>query len=272
MSYLTRPSNVRVYQFRQPPGCAGEFYPRRPLTGSRQRYAVAAVLGILGLLRFKWTYLFAGIVLIGVGAIAYASAHPSQPVEIDGTVSDYVEHTTNGSYANNTLQLTGDSNTYQLDKTTFHPTLPDSLYKDGKTSIWIDQGSTQIIAITLYDENNASPTKYTTTHYDNPQSELSDSQGAGITSAVIGVVLIAIFGAWFVLGRSRPILSPAAGPIVGAHAPVGSTVGVSPDGKWYWDLAEWRPVSEDGHYRWDGTLWQEMGTVYSAKGAPPPPA
>ena len=22
MSYLTRPSNVRVYQFRQPPGCA----------------------------------------------------------------------------------------------------------------------------------------------------------------------------------------------------------------------------------------------------------
>jgi hypothetical protein len=24
MSYLTRPSNVRVYQFRQPPGCAGD--------------------------------------------------------------------------------------------------------------------------------------------------------------------------------------------------------------------------------------------------------
>jgi hypothetical protein len=25
MSYLTRPSNVRVYQFRQPPGCARDF-------------------------------------------------------------------------------------------------------------------------------------------------------------------------------------------------------------------------------------------------------
>jgi hypothetical protein len=231
------------------------------------------VFGILGLLRFKWTYLFAGIVLLGIGAVAYLSAHPSQPVEVDGTISDYVEHTTNGSYTNNTLQLTGDTTTYDLDKNTFHPTLPDSFYKDGKTSIWVDQGSTQIIAITLYDSNDANPTKYTTTHYDNPQSELSDSQGAGITAGVIGVLLIAIFGAWFVVGRRRKTPLPAGGPMAGVPAPAAtSSVGVSADGKWYWDLTAWRPVSEDGHYRWDGTQWQEMGTVYSAKGAPPPPA
>jgi hypothetical protein len=231
------------------------------------------VLGILGLLRFKWTYLFLGVVALFIGGIAYLGAHPSQPTEIDGTISDYVEHTSNGAYSGNTLQLTGDTTTYDVDKTTFHPTLPDSVFKDGKTSIWIDQGTTTVIAITLYDENDQNPTKYTTTHYDNPQSELSDTQGGAITAAVIGVVLIGIFGVAFVVGRRGKTLAPAAGPIMGVPAAVaGSSVGVSPDGKWYWDLSQWRPVSEDGNYRWDGTEWQEMGTVYSAKGAPPPPA
>ena len=227
------------------------------------------MLGVLGLLRFKWTYLIAGVLLLGLGLIAYATAHPGQPVEIDGTISDYVEHTSNGAYSDNTLQLTADSTTYTLDKNTFHPNLPDQLYKDGMTQIWIDQGTTTIIAITLYDQNDANPIKYTTPHYDNPQSELSDTQGTGIGAAVIGVALIAIFGAWFVMGRRRgTLLATAAVP-----APVtGSSVGVSADGKWYWDLAQWRQVSDDGRYRWDGAQWQEMGTVYSAKGAPPPPA
>jgi len=31
-------------------------------------------------------------------------------------------------------------------------------------------------------------------------------------------------------------------------------------------------VSDDGRWRWDGTRWIELGVVYSAKGAPPPPA
>jgi hypothetical protein len=200
------------------------------------------VLGILGLLRFKWTYLFLGIVALFIGGIAYLGAHPSQPTEIDGTISDYVEQTSNGAYSGNTLQLTGDNTTYDLDKTTFHPTLPDSVFKDGKTSIWIDQGTTTVIAITLYDENDENPTKYTTTHYDNPQSELSDTQGGAITAAVIGVLLIGVFGVALVVGRRRKTMAPAVGPIMGAPTAVaGSSVGVSPDGKWYWDLAG------DGH-------------------------
>ena len=228
---------------------------------------------LLHLLRFKWTYLIAGVLLLGFGLIGYSTAHASNPVEIDGAISDYVEHTRNGAYSYNTLQLAGDDKTYTLDKNTFHPALPDELYNDGKTSIWIDQGSTTIIAITLYDEGDQNPIKYTTTHFDNPQSELSDTQGGGITGAAIGVALIAIFGVWFVAERRRRSLLPAGGPVIGAMAASpGSSVGVSPDGKWYWDLAQWRPVSEDGRYRWDGTQWQEMGNVYSAKGAPPPPA
>ncbi|HEY8816803.1 MAG TPA: hypothetical protein VIP57_17115 [Candidatus Dormibacteraeota bacterium] len=230
------------------------------------------MFGLLGLLRFKWTYLFLGVVVLGIGLIDYLGAHPSQPVEIDGAEAYYVEVTNNNSYTRNELKLANDSNTYELDKNTFHPTLPDSVYKGGKIQIWVDHGSTTIIAITLYDGNDENPTKYTTTHYDNPQSELSDSQGSAIVAAVVGIALIAVFGIWFVVGRRGRTLQPAGAAIGGAAMPfTGGGIGLSPDGKWYWDGSQWRNVSPDGRYRWDGAQWRELGGVGPAVGAPPPP-
>jgi hypothetical protein len=238
------------------------------------------VIGLAGLLRFKWTYLLVGLILAGIGIFVYATAHPSNPVEIDGTEASYVEVTKNGSYDHNELQLQGDSSTYSLDKTTFHPPLPDKVYKGGMMKIWVDSGTTNVIAITLYDANDLNPTKYTTDVYDNPANETSNSQSAGLVMGAIGAILIAIFALWFVLGnrrRSTPLPAAAAGmplPVGVAQSPgvAASSPGVSPDGKWYWDGAHWLQVSDDGNYRWDGTRWVEMGTVYSARGAPPPPA
>jgi hypothetical protein len=231
------------------------------------------MFGLLGvLLRFKWTYLIAGLILLGSGLVLYFGAHPSQPVEIDGTESSYVEVTTNNNYDRNELKLAGDSNTYTLDKTSFHPTLPDSVYKAGKMQIWIDQGTTTIIAITLYDANDENPTKYTTTRYDNPRSELSDTQGSGIVASVIGIALVAVFGIWFAVGRRRATVRPAVGAIAGVPTFTGGGIGLSADGKWYWDGAQWRNVSPDGRYRWDGAQWRELGGVGPAVGAPPPPA
>jgi len=230
------------------------------------------MFGLLGLLRFKWTYLFAGVIVLGSGLLIYLTAHPSQPVEIDGTESSYVEYTKNNSYERNELTLVGDNNTYTLDKNSFHPTLPDAVYKDGKLQIWIDQGSTTIIAIALYDVNDANPTKYTTTHYDNPQSELSDTQGSGIAAAVVGIALIAVFGIWVAAGRRRATVQPAGAAIGGLPTSfTGGGIGLSPDGKWYWDGVQWRNVSPDGRYRWDGAQWRELGGVGPAVGAPPPP-
>ena len=230
------------------------------------------MFGLLGLLRFKWTYLIAGVIVLGSGLIIYLTAHPSQPVEIDGTESSYVEVTTNNSYTRNELVLANDTTTYELDKNTFHPTLPDSVYKDGKVQIWVDEGSTTIIAITLYDGNDENPTKYTTTHYDNPQSELSDTQGSGIFAAVLGIALIAVFGIWFATGRRRTSSQPSGASTGGVTVPfTGGGIGLSPDGKWYWDGGQWRNVSPDGRYRWDGAQWRELGGVGPAVGAPPPP-
>ncbi len=238
------------------------------------------MIGLAGLLRFKWTYLVVGLILAGIGVFSYFSAHPSKPVEVDGTEASYVEYTQNNTYDHNELQLVGDSNTYTLDKTSFHPALPEKVYKGGMIQIWIDQGTTTIIAITLYDANDQNPTKYTTDVYDSPSTEASNTQGGGLVLGGVGAILIAIFALWFVLGGRRPAAQlpaaasgmPMAVAVAQRAAVPGSSPGVSADGKWYWDGAQWRQVSDDGIYRWDGGKWVEMGTVYSAKGAPPPPA
>lgn len=229
-------------------------------------------------LRIKETYLIAGIVLGAIGIYTFASAHPSQAVEIDGVEASYVEFTKNGSYDHNELQLQGDSNTYNLDKNSFHPILPEKVYKDGRMQIWVDQGTTTIIAITLFDANDENPTKYTTDAYDNPTTETSSSQTNGIELGVLGAALIAVYVVWLVVARRRREALLAGAGSVPVSAPghaapqMQSSAGVSPDGKWYWDGSEWRQVSDDGTHRWDGTEWIEMGTVFKAKGAPPPPA
>ncbi len=50
----------------------------------------------------------------------------------------------------------------------------------------------------------------------------------------------------------------------------GSAIGLSPDGKWFWDGAQWRNVSADGRYWWDGTNWQPVDGVAAGAGALPP--
>lgn len=229
------------------------------------------------LLRSRWTWLVLGIVLIAVGAFIYVGAHPAAPVEVDGTISSYKEYTTNGSYDHNELQMAGNSNTYTLDKTSFHPTMPDEVYKDGKVSVWVDSGSTDVLAITLYDENDENPTKYTTNHYDNPASQRSDGQSAGIVVGVLGAISIGIFGLAFVIRRGprRMVMQPAGGgqlpvQVTSTPAAAGTSIGLSPDGKWYWDGAQWRNASADGRYWWDGGNWQPVGGVATTAGAPPP--
>jgi hypothetical protein len=216
-----------------------------------------------GLSRFKWLYLFGGLVLVLIGAGIYAAARPAAPSEIDGTIASYLEYTQGGAYDHNELQLAGDRTSYTVDKTNFHPPLPNEVYKDGAVSIWVDGGSNNVIAITLSDENDQNPVKYTTDQYDNPASERSDGQVAGIVTGIIGALLIGLFALMSALGRDR---RPAAVLLSDS-----TSAGMSPDGKWYWDGWFWNQVSEDGNWRWDGTQWLELGTVYAARGAPPPP-
>jgi hypothetical protein len=241
--------------------------------GARRRICFPSTVGLLvRFLRIKETYLVLGLLLLGVAGVTYFTARPSQPVEIDGTESSYVEVTQSGAYDRNELQLQGDSATYTLDKTKFHPTMPDQVYKHGKIQIWVDQGSTTIIAITLYDQNDENPTKYTTDHYDSPASQLADTQASAFPLGILGLGLIGIFVVWFAVARRQRTPIRTMEPASALPINVGeTTTGLSPDGKWFWDGLQWRNVSADGRNRWDGAQWRQLETTSLAEGAPPPP-
>lgn len=228
---------------------------------------------LIRLFLIKETYLGLGLLFVVVAGFTYLTARPGQPVEIDGTESSYVKVTKSGAYDHNELQLAGDSNTYVLDRTTFHPTMPEQVYKQGKIQIWVDQGSTTIIAITLYDENDQNPIKYTTAHYDNPASELSDTQRNSISLGILGLVGIGIYGMWSFVARRRVLALLTTRPVASMpmQAP-GTSTGLSPDRKWFWDGVQWRNVSSDGRHFWDGAQWQSLTTASLAFGAPPPPS
>jgi hypothetical protein len=195
--------------------------------------------------RYRPPYLIAGFCLLVLGFANYVAARPAQPVEIDGTESTYFEITSNGSYAHNELQLTGDPATYTLSRSDFHPPLPDYVYKNGKIQIWVDEGSTTIIAITLFDENDQNPRKYTTARYDDPSSTLPGEHDAGIVLGGLGVIALIVFAAWPLVARRR------AESALSTFAQAG--------------------LSEDGRYRWDGARWRALGDPDAASGVPPPP-
>ena len=94
----------------------------------------------------------------------------------------------------NELRLAGDAHTYTLDATQFHPALPTQLYENGRTVLWVDQGTAQVVAITLYDQNDANPTKATTPAYDHPTLAMQALQQRAevISGASIALLLGAL--------------------------------------------------------------------------------
>lgn len=162
-----------------------------------------------------------GVCAIGLGGAVVASAHTAHPVELGGTIADYTEISIDGMYSHNELRLAGDMHTYLLDRRQLHPDLPERLLKDGKVTIWVDSGTTTVLAITLYDQLGLNPTMYTSDDYDNPALSSLVQQGKGGATAGIGLAVLAIAFAWL-LGRGR---TPTAR---GKRAPVPAAVSLEP--------------------------------------------
>jgi hypothetical protein len=140
-----------------------------------------------GLVRFlilrRWGWFVLTALLAAVAAPALAGAHPLRAIQVDGTIADYQEITSAGSYDHNELKLTGDERDFRLNKKLFHPALPDEVVREGRVSLWVDEGSEFVVAITLYDEHDANPVQHTTDLYDNPDS---NRQGSYIVTGIIG--------------------------------------------------------------------------------------
>jgi hypothetical protein len=176
------------------------------------------------LLRALWVALCAlalalggGLILLGAGI--YASARAAAPVRVDGYIADYREVLVNGAYGRNELVLANDPHTYALDKNRFHPPLPARFAQDARISIWVDKGTPDIVAVTLYDLSGLNPATYTTPDYDNPRTPQLAGQAEGVATAAAGaallvgvLILLAIAG---VRRRSRAG-APRAAPVIRA--------------------------------------------------------
>jgi hypothetical protein len=139
-----------------------------------------------GLLQRPWTYFILGAALVLVSAFVFFTAHPAQPVKIDSHVADYQVETKNGKYYANHLKLTGDSTDYVFDGTEFSPSLPDSLQADAPIRVWVDRGTTKVLAIELGGQT------YSRQAYRDPSFELEDNQHGAEAIAAAGAVLIGV--------------------------------------------------------------------------------
>jgi hypothetical protein len=164
----------------------------------------------------RWGWM--GLCLLGsiglmLGGWFLLGAHPTVPVRLDGRVADYERITAGPSYVRNDLRLNNDARTFSLDAGQFHPALPDQLYQNGKVTLWYNQGTTTIVAITLFDQNDAKPVTSTTPAYDRPDLTTQTNQQNSLLAS--GVSLLLLLGAlvWALMqwraSRQRALDEPA---------------------------------------------------------------
>jgi len=183
---------------------------------------LTALVRMLITRRLGWIVL--SLPILAISGIVAVGSHRVQAVQIDGTIASYKEFTnSDNSYVRNELKLTGDDRTFTLDKQQFHPKLPEEVFKDGNASVWVDQGNTTVIAMTLYDENDQNPTKYTTDTYDDPDTALRNNYVTGGAIGAIGLLVLAVGLTWplFPWGRKKVAqgVPTSAGP--GGNLPSG---------------------------------------------------
>lgn len=144
----------------------------------RRNVLVLYILGVIGLI---------------VAGYFVATAHPAKPVEVDGTLQHFRVYTTNGSYDHSEIVLNEQPNTsYTFNKNDFTPAVPDSAYKDGKINLWVDQGTTHVLAFKLYDASDENPTLYANGYYTNPQKQATDEYATGGGAAVVSLLLLGL--------------------------------------------------------------------------------
>lgn len=162
---------------------------------------MGARTGFAGLVgRWGWVILcLLGAVGLMAGGWFFIQAHPTVPVQTQGRIADYERITAGTSYVRNDLRLNGDGHTYVVVTTQFHPALPAQLYQNGRAVLWVDQGTVNVVAITLYDQNDANPVTSTTPAYDHPtQAAQANQQTAELISGG-GIALLLGALAWAIL-------------------------------------------------------------------------
>jgi hypothetical protein len=157
---------------------------------------VRALLGALAVLG-----LALGVSLMLLGTRVYTAAQVAHPVEITGAVADFKEVDIEGGYAYNELWLADDSHVYTFDRRQLHPDLPQRFFQDAPIQIWVDRGTTHVLALTLYDLLGLNAQTYTSPTYDDPTLPVTQAQRQGIITGVSGGGVIVVVLLWLLAAR-----------------------------------------------------------------------
>jgi hypothetical protein len=175
-----------------------------------------------------------GVLALFLGGTFVARAHAIHPVEVQGYTVAYTEILVNGAYARNELRLAGDHHTYILDRAQFHPPLPERFLKDGRIRIWVDRGTTHVVAVTLYTEVGLNPASYVTAAYIDPDQPFVQAEIQGGLTLAAGMIVVLAALIWLArpgsgtplrlrrtsgTGQSGPLLAVLRMPATSADNP-----------------------------------------------------
>ncbi len=155
---------------------------------------------ILGLMRpIGW--IIVGLIAVAVGVPLYLSAHVIHPVEVNGTFANIVDHAQFG-YQYSKITLMGSSTVYTFDKNALTPTWPDEYVQDSAVELWVDQGTTHVVALTAISPLTGQGIKYVTDEYLHPESGLG-GRAAGLITGGAGVAVTLAATAWAISAGNR---------------------------------------------------------------------
>jgi hypothetical protein len=172
----------------------------------------------------RWGWIALGAIVIIIGGVVFAGAHVIKPVEVDGQFNSISDYSSNGVYDHSEIKLNGSSTTYTFNKDAMQPAWPGTFVKDGKAVLWVDQGTTDVVAIQAYDQNDQNGVLYATNNFTHPSDALGSGRTGGEITAGIGVVLLLFGLAWplFPWGKKKAPSKQAVA--VGAGARMNSAI------------------------------------------------
>ena len=167
----------------------------------------------------RWGRLLIALLLLGAAVATAITAFAVTNIHMTSgtaaTLADVVDEQSN-QYQHSELTLAGASATYEFDRPAFTPALDEnSFIKGGKVDLWYVQtplNNPSIVALQIYDEQGANPTKYVTDGYTNPEDARNGDLIPTAIFLVLGLAMVAV--AFFVPTAVR---SPANRPPTGGY-------------------------------------------------------
>jgi len=149
-----------------------------------------------------------GLILVGAGTVAVATAHRAQAVQVRGAIDLYQGNTCPGSKRSGyTIVLAQDSHPYSTCRARFPALLlPLQVERGTPAVLWLDQGSTDILGLQLGAAEGSAPT-HISPYLAHPDQLGSDQRFSGALLIVFGVLALAM-GVGLVRRGSRSGAAP----------------------------------------------------------------